>query len=127
MDNERALSAPPKPWDDIVIGRGAYPAPPTPEDQGFLINANRIRVSRDLREASRCWPFRGATGQHSRAPRGCEAGTEDRNRRPQTELRVEAGRYRGASEAPRPCRDATVRRPFGGGDSAGKAAPEKSR
>ena len=27
MDNERALSAPPKPWDDIVIGRGAYPAP----------------------------------------------------------------------------------------------------
>ena len=30
MDNERALSAPPKPWDDEVIGRGAFRAPGSP-------------------------------------------------------------------------------------------------
>ena len=24
MDDERALRRPPKPWDDIVIGRGAF-------------------------------------------------------------------------------------------------------
>ena len=67
---------------------------PAPEDQGFLINASRIRVSGGLR-GRRCRGGgpRGGTGQHSRTGVCCEAGTEDRNRRPQTELRVEARRY----------------------------------